>query len=46
MFRNSSWEQPVIVALTAYATDAFEQKSRVAGMNKFLTKPISEEKIT
>ena len=34
------------MALTAYATDAFERKSHQAGMNKFLTKPISEEKIS
>ena len=34
------------MALTAYATDAFERKSHQAGMNQFLTKPISEEKIS
>ncbi len=34
-----------IAALTAYASDAFEAKCRLAGMDTFLTKPISEEKI-
>jgi|LauGreDrversion4_2_1035121.scaffolds.fasta_scaffold104351_1 CheY-like chemotaxis protein len=38
-------EEIHIAALTAYASEAFEKKCKEAGMDTFLTKPISEEKI-
>ncbi len=34
-----------IVALTAYATETFEQKCYQSGMDLFLTKPVNDEKI-
>jgi two-component system, sensor histidine kinase and response regulator len=34
-----------IAALTAYASDAFENRCFNAGMDSFLTKPVSDDKI-
>ena len=34
-----------IAALTAYASDAFENRCSNAGMDSFLTKPVSDDKI-
>ena len=34
-----------IAALTAYASEAFEQRCFKAGMDSFLTKPVSDDKI-
>ena len=34
-----------IAALTAYASEQFEQRCRQAGMDSFLTKPVNDEKI-
>jgi CheY-like chemotaxis protein len=34
-----------IAALTAYASEAFEERCFKAGMDSFLTKPISDDKI-
>ena len=34
-----------IAALTAYASDAFENRCYNAGMDSFLTKPVSDDKI-
>lgn len=38
-------EGPTIVALTAYATDNFNEKCAAAGMERMLTKPISSDQI-
>jgi CheY-like chemotaxis protein len=32
--------QPLIAALTAYTTENFEELSQLAGMERFLTKPL------
>ena len=37
--------QPLIAALTAYTTESFEESSLMAGMNRFLTKPLSIDKL-
>ena len=34
-----------IAALTAYASESFEKRCYDAGMDSFLTKPVSDEKI-
>ena len=34
-----------IIALTAYSTDGFKTKCHEAGMDDFLTKPISAEQL-
>ena len=33
-------QQPLIVAVTAYNTQGFEEKCYESGMDKFMTKPI------
>ena len=38
-------DQPYIVALTAYSTEAFKQRCFEAGMREFLTKPINEDQM-
>jgi CheY-like chemotaxis protein len=40
-----SSQQMHIAALTAYASEAFEKRCREAGMDSFLTKPISDDKV-
>lgn len=37
--------QPYITCITAYTEDAFYKRAMEAGMNNFLTKPISYEQI-
>ena len=39
------FEQPKIVALTAYTTEEFELKCLRSGMDGFLSKPIVSEKL-
>jgi CheY-like chemotaxis protein len=38
-------EQIHIAALTAYASESFEKRCQEAGMDIFLTKPVSEERV-
>ncbi|MEN1759664.1 response regulator [Anoxynatronum sibiricum] len=45
MIRGTNQRQPYIVALTANATNEDKQKCFEAGMNEFMPKPISLEKI-
>jgi CheY-like chemotaxis protein len=40
-----SSQQMHIAALTAYASETFEMRCREAGMDTFLTKPISDDKV-
>jgi CheY-like chemotaxis protein len=42
---NAFLMQPMIVALTAYNTDKFKDKSLSIGMDDFLTKPINTDKL-
>jgi CheY-like chemotaxis protein len=37
--------QIFITALTAYASESFEKRCYKAGMDSFLTKPVSDDKI-
>ena len=38
--------RPTICCCTAYALESFEQTALVAGMDKYLTKPITSEELT
>ena len=42
MFRR---EEIHIAALTAYATESFEKRCQEVGMDTFVTKPVSEERV-
>ena len=41
----NNFRQPLIAALTAYTTESFEEMSQLAGMDRFLTKPLNVDKL-
>ena len=49
LFKSSSTQnlkEPLLVCFTAYGEASFMREAFQAGMNKFITKPVSDEDLT